>query len=217
LGTAWRVKQDKPGSPLTRKPVRAEFRRCQYIGPSSAARRVTTFWPTSAWCAPVSRSLPPRSGPGSGKVENKPAVRVLLLRSGDRSMAGAGTHDRGPSVVKSADLPARRPDEEIATLIARSDADGIIRLSSGLTARSVVRRAYEPGAKVWVTDGPFRGFNGAAHRNDHARSRDGLDQHPRRDQAGRDLRRSARSELKRGRFKWTGRSLSRCTTPSNRP
>jgi transcription antitermination factor NusG len=42
----------------------------------------------------------------------------------------------------------------------RSDADGIIRLLSSLTAQSVVRRAYEPGAKVWVTDGPFRGFNG---------------------------------------------------------
>ena len=75
-------------------------------------------------------------------------------------MARAGTHDRGPSVVKSADLPARRPDEEIATLIARSDADGIIRLSSSLTSQSVVRRAYEPGAKVEIVDGPFRGFNG---------------------------------------------------------
>jgi transcription antitermination factor NusG len=64
------------------------------------------------------------------------------------------------SVVKSAGLPARCPDEEIATLIARSDADGIIRLSSSLTAQSVVRRAFEPGAKVATADGPFRGFNG---------------------------------------------------------
>ena len=64
------------------------------------------------------------------------------------------------SVVKAAGMPARCPDEEIATLIARSDADGIIRLSSCLTSQSVVRRAYEPGAIVWVTDGPFRGFNG---------------------------------------------------------
>jgi transcriptional antiterminator RfaH len=64
------------------------------------------------------------------------------------------------SIVKSAGMPARCPDEEIATLIARSDADGIIRLSSSLTSQSVARRAYEPGAKVWVTDGPFRGFNG---------------------------------------------------------
>ena len=29
-----------------------------------------------------------------------------------------------------------------------------------LTSESVVRRAFEPGAKVRVTDGPFRGFNG---------------------------------------------------------
>lgn len=64
------------------------------------------------------------------------------------------------SVVKSAGLPARCPDEEIATLIARSDADGIIRLSSSLTSQSVVRRAFEPGAKVAIADGPLRGFSG---------------------------------------------------------
>jgi hypothetical protein len=34
------------------------------------------------------------------------------------------------SVVKAAGVPARCPDEEIATLIARSDPDGVIRLSS---------------------------------------------------------------------------------------
>jgi transcriptional antiterminator RfaH len=64
------------------------------------------------------------------------------------------------SVVKAAGVPARCPDEEIATLIARSDADGIIRLSSSLTSQSVVRRAFEPGEKVAIADGPFRGFNG---------------------------------------------------------
>jgi transcription antitermination factor NusG len=63
------------------------------------------------------------------------------------------------SVVKSAGLPARCPDEEIATLMARSDADGIIRLSF-LTPQSVVRRAFEPGARVTIADGPFRGFKG---------------------------------------------------------
>lgn len=63
-------------------------------------------------------------------------------------------------VVKAAGMPAKCPDEEIATLIARSDADGVIRLSSSLTSQSVVRRAYEPGAKVAIADGPFRGFNG---------------------------------------------------------
>jgi transcription antitermination factor NusG len=33
-------------------------------------------------------------------------------------------------------------------------------LSSCLTSRSVVRRAFEPGAKVEIVNGPFRGFNG---------------------------------------------------------
>jgi transcription antitermination factor NusG len=64
------------------------------------------------------------------------------------------------SVVKAAGMPAKCPDEEIATLIARSDADGIVRLSSGLTSQSVVRRAFAPGAKVEIADGPFRGFRG---------------------------------------------------------
>ena len=64
------------------------------------------------------------------------------------------------SVVKAAGLPAKCPDEEIATLIARSDADGVIRLSSSLTSQAVVRRAFEPGTKVSIVDGPFRGFNG---------------------------------------------------------
>jgi transcriptional antiterminator RfaH len=64
------------------------------------------------------------------------------------------------SVVKAAGMPAKCPDEEIATLIARSDADGVIRLSSNLTSQSVVRRAFESGAQVTIVDGPFRGFNG---------------------------------------------------------
>lgn len=45
-------------------------------------------------------------------------------------------------------------------MIARSDADGIIRLSSSLTSQSVVRCPFEPGAKVAIVDGPLRGFNG---------------------------------------------------------
>jgi transcriptional antiterminator RfaH len=64
------------------------------------------------------------------------------------------------SVVKAAGLPAKCPDEEIATLIARSDADGVIRLNSCLTRHTVVRRAFEPGEQVSIVDGPFRGFNG---------------------------------------------------------
>ena len=64
------------------------------------------------------------------------------------------------SVVKAAGLPARCPDEEIATLMARSDADGIIRLNSRLTPQAVVRRAFEPGGQVSIVDGPFHGFGG---------------------------------------------------------
>jgi transcription antitermination factor NusG len=57
-------------------------------------------------------------------------------------------------------VPARCPDEEIATLIVRSDPDGVIRLSSCLTPQAVIRRSFEPGAHVSITDGPFRGFEG---------------------------------------------------------
>ena len=64
------------------------------------------------------------------------------------------------SVVKAAGLPAKCPDEEVALLIARSDADGVIRLNSCLTPQTVVRRAFEPGEQVSIVDGPFRGFNG---------------------------------------------------------
>ena len=95
-----------------------------------------------------------------GKLENKPAVRLLLLvrvvdqwRALERTIGVL-------CVVKAAGMPAKCPDEQITTLIARSDADGVIRLSSSLTSQSVVRRAYEPGAKVAIADGPFRGFNG---------------------------------------------------------
>jgi transcription antitermination factor NusG len=75
------------------------------------------------------------------------------------------------SVVKSAGVPAKCPDEEIATLIARSDPDGVIRLSSALTPQAVVRRAFEPGAQVSITEGPFRGF-AALHTGMSTRDRE---------------------------------------------
>jgi transcriptional antiterminator RfaH len=75
------------------------------------------------------------------------------------------------SVVKSAGVPAKCPDEEIATLIARSDPDGVIRLSSSLTPQAVVRRAFEPGAPVSITEGPFRGF-AALHTGMSTRDRE---------------------------------------------
>ena len=75
------------------------------------------------------------------------------------------------AVVKAAGVPARCPDEEIAKLIARSDPDGVIRLASCLTPQSVVRRAFEPGAKVEITGGPFRGFD-AIHTGMTVRDRE---------------------------------------------
>jgi transcriptional antiterminator RfaH len=75
------------------------------------------------------------------------------------------------SVVKAAGVPARCPDEEIATLIARSDPDGVIRLSSRLTPQAIVRRTFEPGAPVSIADGPFRGF-AALHTGMSTRDRE---------------------------------------------
>jgi transcription antitermination factor NusG len=62
------------------------------------------------------------------------------------------------TVVKVGATPSRCPDEEIAKLIARSDPDGVIRLS----ARPLLtqRQAFAPGSKVAIVDGPFRGFSG---------------------------------------------------------
>jgi transcription antitermination factor NusG len=114
-----------------------------------------------AFAAPGSRSSPPRSGPGSARGGKQTRCSAPTSLPGWVHQWRILERTIGVlSVVKTAGLPAKCPDEEIATLIARSDADGIIRLSSSLTAQSVVRRAYEPGAKVWVIDGPFRGFNG---------------------------------------------------------
>lgn len=77
------------------------------------------------------------------------------------------------SVVKAAGVPAKCPDEEIATLMARSDPDGVIRLSSVLTPQAVVRHSFVSGAKVTVTDGPFRGFT-ALHTGMSTRDREML-------------------------------------------
>jgi transcription antitermination factor NusG len=63
------------------------------------------------------------------------------------------------TVVKICADPARCPDAEIAALIERSDADGVIRLSSRHPS-SPPRRVLTPGAPVAIADGPFRGLNG---------------------------------------------------------
>jgi transcriptional antiterminator RfaH len=61
------------------------------------------------------------------------------------------------SLVKFDDQPANCPDEEIAKLIARADADGVIRLPR---AGAQGRAAIALGAKVTVTAGPLAGFDG---------------------------------------------------------
>ena len=63
------------------------------------------------------------------------------------------------SVVKFGAAPARCPDSEIAKLITRTDADGIIRLTSR-SPSPPPRRIFTPGAAVAITDGPFRGLSG---------------------------------------------------------
>ena len=63
------------------------------------------------------------------------------------------------TVVKTGAMPARCPDAEIAALLERSDADGIIRLPPHSSLQSP-RRTLAPGAHVAIADGPFRGFDG---------------------------------------------------------
>jgi Transcription termination factor nusG len=59
------------------------------------------------------------------------------------------------SVVKAAGLPARCPDEEIATLMARSDADGIIRLNSRLHRKPWFDAPSSPGLRCRSLTGRF--------------------------------------------------------------
>jgi transcriptional antiterminator RfaH len=62
------------------------------------------------------------------------------------------------TVVKVGATPSRCPDEEIARLIARSDPDGVIRLSA--RPHLAQRQVIAPGATVAIVDGPFRGLEG---------------------------------------------------------
>jgi transcriptional antiterminator RfaH len=68
--------------------------------------------------------------------------------------------ERSPGVlalIKFGEQPARCPDAEVGALLARADRDGIIRLPSRASSS---RRVFAPGAKVSITDGPFRGLSG---------------------------------------------------------
>jgi transcription antitermination factor NusG len=48
--------------------------------------------------------------------------------------------------------------EQVRRLLDLSDADGIVRLPFR-PQQPLVRRAFAPGDKLMVTDGPFRGFD----------------------------------------------------------
>jgi transcription antitermination factor NusG len=90
-------------------------------------------------------------------------VRVVdRWRAIERAM---GVH----SVVRFGATPARCPDAEIAKLIARTDPDGVVRLSPRPLSPS--RRILTPGAAVAIADGPLRGL-GAIYAGQTARERE---------------------------------------------
>jgi transcriptional antiterminator RfaH len=61
------------------------------------------------------------------------------------------------SVVRfGGEQPARVPDSEIAKLLARADADGVVRLPRQASA---ARASLKPGAKVRVVAGPLAGVD----------------------------------------------------------
>lgn len=62
------------------------------------------------------------------------------------------------AVVKVGAIPSRCPDVEIAALLERTDADGVIRLAA--RPSSPQRRILTPGSTVAIADGPFRGLSG---------------------------------------------------------
>ena len=78
--------------------------------------------------------------------------------------------ERSPGVrdvVKFGITPAPMPDAEIAKLLARADADGIIRLNAQPT---VERKHFEAGENVRIIDGPFKGLDAVdAGRSGHDR------------------------------------------------
>jgi transcription antitermination factor NusG len=61
------------------------------------------------------------------------------------------------SVVRFGTESAKVPDQEIATLIARSDADGVIRLAR--LSPNGRRSALAPGANVTIAAGPLMGLD----------------------------------------------------------
>jgi hypothetical protein len=81
--------------------------------------------------------------------------RVRQQRRGPILKPTVGTAD----IVKFGALPVRYPSEEIAKLIARTDSDGTVRLSSRAALQPTWREIFAPGAGVVIADGPFLGFD----------------------------------------------------------
>lgn len=82
-------------------------------------------------------------------------VRIVdRWRAVDRAIGVLG-------LVKCGEAPAKCPDAEVAALLQRSDADGIVRLAARSPLPSgTPRPVLSPGAAVTIAGGPFRGFTG---------------------------------------------------------
>jgi transcriptional antiterminator RfaH len=79
-------------------------------------------------------------------------VRVIeQWRSLDRTLGVLG-------LIKFGDAPAHCPNAEVEALLARADSGGVIRLPPRPPAAPT--RTFAPGARVKISDGPFKGFAG---------------------------------------------------------
>jgi transcription antitermination factor NusG len=64
-------------------------------------------------------------------------------------------------LLKTGNVPSRLPDVEVATLLQRSDRDGIVRLNPSPPVRPVRKAVgFAAGAPVTIMGGPFGGFQG---------------------------------------------------------
>ena len=72
-------------------------------------------------------------------------------------------------LVKFGDAPAHCPDAEIAALLERSDADGIVRLPPRAPPRA--RHVFAAGDPLMIVDGPLKGLS-AIHSGMTARERE---------------------------------------------
>jgi transcription antitermination factor NusG len=62
-------------------------------------------------------------------------------------------------LLKTGNVPSRLPDVEVATLLQRSDRDGIARLNPPRPVRPVPKAVgFAAGAPVTIMGSPFAGF-----------------------------------------------------------